>query len=303
MRLRIFLIIVIASIVAFAIGPFAFFNAVRSDADRESLARALAVAHLLAEANAAALSGGHDALYNLEVALNESGVKEAFLTDVSGFIVAPAESFHENRAEDPLVKKVLQGAQVSDHRAFLGGYRIVVPVLSGGGLVGTAGVLFSGFNVSGFKYLWSLFKLSFVSIAVMTIAAYAVVELFSGKRECVIPPPLRHTAGGQVLLGGHGVSAGPEQRKNEITAEDLAAHMDSPVVLFDPSFNAFFANKRALSCYPDIVGKHLVDIGGVFLEMAEEMEMLQVDKVCHGKTLLRRYKDGEQIKGYVFFNV
>jgi hypothetical protein len=273
---------------AVLIGPFASFYSTRAMMEEEAVSRGRAIAKELAAANAAAIASGRDTLFNVEQVLGERGVKEAFVTDANGLVLAPAFRFHEDARKEASVREALKGNDAVIRHVGIGMYQIASPVTDNGANIGAAMITFSARSAAIFKPLWQLFKtclLMTLAIGAGVYGAVKVVHRTFGAEERPAMGPV------------------PEENKAVRSGEPISDyrsydHVRSPMIVFDDAFRAVYANTAALLQDKDIIGKHVMDVGKKFLGMAEELEMLQADEVKREGAAMWRIKENGGCKGY-----
>lgn len=275
-------------IVAILIGPFGSFYSNRNMMEEEALARGRAIANELAAANAQAIISGKDTLFNVEQVSGERGVREAFVTDASGLIVAPASRFHEDARKDESVRDALKKNDVVIKHAGIGMYQIASPVVNNGANIGVARITFSARDAAILKPLWQFFKACLLMIIAMGAGVYGAIKIVRGTFE----------RDEKVAEGTTPEPAEAVQQAESASSYRNYDHVRSPIVVFDDAFRATYANAAALLQHKNVLGKHVMDIGRKFLEMAEELEMLQTDEVKREGATLWRIKENGECKGY-----
>lgn len=288
---QIILLLSTATLIAVFIGPCTEFKSSRKLAEDEALSRGMAIARLLAAENKSALIAGRDVLFNIDVVAGERGVKEAFLTDSTGLIVAPASRFHEDARKDDLIRSGLKQNDLMVSSKGLGVYDIAAPVLNGQDHIGVARITFLTRDASIWRPLWNLSKTIVLMAFIMFAGCYGVFALLK-KQTAAGPPPISEEKPADFM------------EDTRINSSAAFEHVNSPVILFDASFRINYANSAARKLVPGLVGRHLMDMknifknGGVFVEMAEELEMLQKESVKRDNIGLWRIKEGDELKGY-----
>ncbi len=278
-------------IVAILIGPFGSFYSNRNMMEEEALGRGRAIANELAAANALAIVSGKDTLFNIEQVSGERGVREAFVTDSSGLIVAPASRFHEDARKDESVRDAMKRNDVVIKHVGIGIYQIASPVVNNGANIGVARITFSARDAAILMPLWQLFKTCALMIVAIGVGVYGAVKIVQRRFEAgeeVVKPVQPETAETAATI--EAVETASSYRSYD--------RVNSPIVVFDDAFRATYANAAALLHNKDVMGKHVMDIGRKFLEMAEELEMLQTDEVKREGATLWRIKENGGCKGF-----
>lgn len=249
-------------------GPFETFRSYQRVFEQESLGRARQIVSRLAVDRA-----------NPETFLKENGVRRVFVTDSSGLIIYPEAEFHQDGRKYSSVRDVLnKGESVVKKNGKI--FELVEPVSEGPKVVGSAYLEFSTAYSSIWRPMLMLVKSVFLISALMAALFYVGVRIF-GKRRKMNPAE-------NVVI----------EREDKIKEPPKFEHVNAPVVLFDTKFRISFANNAALAIDPKFIGKHIIDLDKKYVEMAEEMEMLQLVSVKKDSATLWRITENGEAGGY-----
>jgi len=244
----------------------------------EALNKGISFVQLLAATNALPAKLSEDTEYSIGDAEKMSGVKRAFVTNLSGLISAPPERFHEDARSDEVVKKTLGGEAIVLEQGDI--YRLSSPIKIGDKILGAAFIDFSPAR----SYSWGLFGGLIASFFVALLAGVGsvcgTIYIIKGKnkKEANVAP--------EIIL------------KEDTRLLEIAECFDQPFIAFDKTFRANFANGAALKERPGVIGRHILDLDNIFMEMAEELEMHQKDNVRRGRSVLWRIKENKETVGY-----
>ncbi len=281
------IVCIAASFIAILLGPCMEFGSDRRAIEKESLLRAHAIVELLAAKNVQALTSANDLLYDLNAATSANGVKDAFIAGPTGIIVAPASRFREDARKYEAVSESLVRTDVSVKASSFGKYELCAPIMNGQNRLGVAFIEFSALNESTFSLVWQFIKKVFVLMAVFGMAAIAIIGAFkkqTERQETVSQPTFTDHEGATRAMHHSGLCT-------------LSEHVGSQIFFLDGSFVITFANKQAVLKRGASVGRHIMDVGKPFMEMAEEMEMLQLAELKRGEaTIWRTGIDDERYK-------
>ena len=89
-------------------GPCTEFAASRRELQESAILRGNVIVQLLAAKNIPAMITGNELTFDVASAAVAKGVKDAFITDKNGLIVAPSSRFHEDARKFGVILKVLE---------------------------------------------------------------------------------------------------------------------------------------------------------------------------------------------------